>query len=236
MSVFAWLTLAHFAMLILLCYLQWVRVAKIGSEAQGFLILRWSKNIPLGLFNRGLSLAVAAVIGIPSAIRLAETFHWNFLGQRPLFGFLAFMLIMDFLFYLRHRFYHLLLWNFHRLHHEDEAFDATLSLRFHPVEIVINIAVYAIGALVCGASEMQAALASQLFAFQALISHLDVKPPTGKMWKFLESIVIFPWTHETHHERRRPHCNFGFLFSFWDRILGTWQARSVDRAQLGVGD
>lgn len=234
MSIFPWITITHFLLFIFLCTAQWFHVAKRKPQDLNTLMTRWSENIPLGLFNRALSLILAAQIGIAPAIELAESLNWRLLGQRPVLGFFMFLLIMDFFFYIRHRFYHRLLWPLHQLHHEDEIFDATLSLRFHPVEIVLNILIYGIGTFICGANEIQAALASQVFAFQALFSHLDYKPKNFRFWFHLEKFIILPWNHETHHDKHRPHCNFGFLFSFWDRALGTWQNKSAGPVQLGV--
>ena len=56
------------------------------------------------------------------------------------------MLMFDFAIYLQHIMFHAVpgLWRLHRMHHADLDFDATTGLRFHPVEILISMAIFTV--------------------------------------------------------------------------------------------
>lgn len=42
--------------------------------------------------------------------------------------------------------------------------------------------------------------------------------------RYLEYVLITPRVHFVHHSRTRAYCdsNYGFIFSVWDRLFGTY--------------
>ena len=50
---------------------------------------------------------------------------------------------LDLAIYWQHRLFHRvpLFWRLHRVHHADTAFDVTLAVRFHPLEIALSMAI-----------------------------------------------------------------------------------------------
>ena len=52
------------------------------------------------------------------------------------------LLLLDLAIYLQHVMFHAVpaLWRLHRMHHADLEFDVTTGLRFHPIEILLSMA------------------------------------------------------------------------------------------------
>jgi len=55
----------------------------------------------------------------------------------------AAVLLLDLIIYGQHVAFHVVpaLWRLHRVHHADLEFDVTTGLRFHPVEILLSMAI-----------------------------------------------------------------------------------------------
>ena len=53
------------------------------------------------------------------------------------------VLLLDLVIYLQHVLFDAVpaLWRLHRMHHADLEFDVTTGLRFHPVEVLLSMAV-----------------------------------------------------------------------------------------------
>jgi sterol desaturase/sphingolipid hydroxylase (fatty acid hydroxylase superfamily) len=116
-----------------------------------------------------------------------------------------------------------ILWRIHRTHHTDLDFDVSTAIRFHPAEALVMTlakvaAVAAIGAPVSAVIVYE--LAYPLTTFWV---HANVRLPAG--WdRAMRWLVLTPDMHRAHHSIV-PHelnSNFGGLFSFWDRLFGTY--------------
>ena len=136
-------------------------------------------------------------------------------------SFIFYILLLDLVFYWRHRLYHRWLWSIHKLHHSDSEFDFSLSLRLHPLETCVQILLFFVLSILIKVPEWQFLLATQLFTFQALFSHLEFVLPASKLKLILQSVFVIAEDHRHHHHPERFNCNFGFLFSFWDRLFKT---------------
>lgn len=129
---------------------------------------------------------------------------------------------MDFIFYWRHRLYHCWMRKWHRTHHNDIGYDISLTLRFHPFENLVNYLIFLMGILFLKISPWEAVFILQLFAFQAILSHTgnsQTEPAEMKLW---DRLFITPKVHRLHHEFIQIDGNYGFLFSIWDQIFGTF--------------
>ena len=56
-----------------------------------------------------------------------------------------------------------------------------------------------------------------------LFNHANIRLGTT-LEKFLRAFVVTPNMHRVHHSIRRQETNrnFGFIFSWWDRVFGTY--------------
>ena len=127
--------------------------------------------------------------------------------------------------YLRHRLFHFVrpLWLLHMVHHSDTRVDVTTGLRFHPLETVL---VYSFSwrCWLCWASPLWALAVRALF--QAPISalqHAAIRLP-ARLESAAGWLIVTPAMHRVHHSRLRSETdsNYGEMFSFWDRLFGTY--------------
>lgn len=147
-------------------------------------------------------------------------------------------LFLDCWIYLWHRINHLVpfFWRFHRMHHSDNAMDATSASRFHPGEIAFSmilrlpiialfgipmfvIVIYDITLLVC-----------------TIFHHANIALPAS-LDKALRLITVTPFMHKVHHSRIQPETdsNFSSVLSVWDRMFGSYREKDNYRdIRLGL--
>ena len=138
------------------------------------------------------------------------------------------LLALDLGAYWQHRLSHRigLLWRIHAVHHSDRALDVTTTLRHHPAEIIpAALAVGLCGALL-GVSAWTVALYATLALAVQLLAHADLGLPRGLM-RMVGFVLVTPEMHGLHHSRllRETDSNYGQLFSFWDRLFGSFGMR-----------
>ena len=148
------------------------------------------------------------------------------------------LMLMDFIgAYLVHLIEHKVkfLWKFHMVHHADVYVDTTTANRHHPGESVIR-AVFAIFAVfVVGAPMWLVMLYQSMSVVLSQFNHANIKIPR---WfdKTIGFIIVSPNMHRVHHHVTRPQTdrNYGNIFSFWDRLLNTYDATEMDKIQYGL--
>lgn len=131
------------------------------------------------------------------------------------------------------------LWSFHKVHHGAEALSPLTAHRSHPLEISITTLALAftMGPITAclkllfpgyeifdlwGANAFLAAF--YFFGYNLRHSHIWLDYPA-----IIKILLISPAQHQVHHSVARKHWNknYGFIFSFWDRALGTYYSSSV---------
>jgi sterol desaturase/sphingolipid hydroxylase (fatty acid hydroxylase superfamily) len=123
------------------------------------------------------------------------------------------------------------LWLFHAVHHSDPTLDVSTGLRFHPIETALNVA-GKIGLLTLLGLPLWIEGARTLVLNPLVLAqHASVAYP-GWIERRLRWIVVTPGLHRLHHspEANDYNSNFGFIFSFWDRLFGTYRAPEPERA------
>jgi sterol desaturase/sphingolipid hydroxylase (fatty acid hydroxylase superfamily) len=126
------------------------------------------------------------------------------------------------------------LWRFHVVHHTDNNVDVTTGLRHHPIESVLRGLFFFIAILFSGAPMYAVMIFQTLAALFTAFTHANLSLPK---WidKNISLIFISPNMHKVHHHWQQPYTdsNYGLLFSFWDRLLGTYQ--KLDPSQIKYG-
>jgi sterol desaturase/sphingolipid hydroxylase (fatty acid hydroxylase superfamily) len=155
----------------------------------------------------------------------------NFEAPKALVGIFCFILL-DFAVWLEHFASHKipLLWRIHRMHHSDQGFDLTTALRFHPLEIVLSM-VWKAGIIVLIGAPVLAVLVFEIVLNgMAMFNHANAKLPK-RLDRVLRTLVVTPDMHRVHHStiNKETDSNYGFNFSFWDRIFSTY----IDQPSLG---
>lgn len=148
------------------------------------------------------------------------------------------LLAADLACYLYHRLSHRVrwLWLLHSVHHTDPHLDASTALRFHPMDMAFYVAVITGTLLALGIPLWAAGVRALVLNPQFMMQHANVRFPLwverGPAWLF-----VTPAIHRIHHSADRPgiDANFGQMFSFWDRLFGTYRAPAGDAPpRIGV--
>ena len=182
---------------------------------------------------------------IPVVVRVAGMASRRGFGLaaflRPLPGPLraaAAFLAFDYSMYLWHRMNHEVpvLWRFHRVHHTDLELDLTTAFRFHAGEIAASIGLRAAQAALVGASPRTALLYEVAMQCATAFHHSNIRLPEA-IERAINKVFVTPRMHTIHHsiEEREASSNWSVIFSFWDRIHGTFSPPFPERAiELGV--
>ncbi len=126
------------------------------------------------------------------------------------------------------------LWMFHVIHHTDQHVDATTANRHHPGESVFRFIFTTLAVFICGAPIWMVFLYQSMSALISQFNHSNVKIPDW-LDNALVWVICTPNMHRVHHHYRQPYSdsNYGNIFSFWDRIFGTYE--KVDQSKLVFG-
>jgi sterol desaturase/sphingolipid hydroxylase (fatty acid hydroxylase superfamily) len=135
---------------------------------------------------------------------------------------LAFDLIAQ---YMAHYMLHRVkwLWRLHMVHHADTHVDATTGPRLHPGDFLLRETLSLLVVVIMGAPVAYYLLYRFCTIFFTYFTHANISLPFG-LDKALSYLIVTPNIHKFHHHFERPwtDTNFGNIFSFWDRIFGTF--------------
>ena len=150
-------------------------------------------------------------------------------------GFALTMVVLDLVSYGWHRANHrvAVLWRFHRVHHSDTTFTTSTGLRFHPGELVLSLPLRLAAVVALGASPAAVVAFEITFGVVNLVEHGDIQVGSATE-AALGRVFITPAVHRRHHAKDDPDRNFGTIFSWWDRLLGT-DAPSTSAARVETG-
>ena len=114
-------------------------------------------------------------------------------------------------------------WQFHRVHHSESAVDVTTSFRQHPGETVWRTFWQLAAILVFGIPLWVVIFYLILSALNAQMEHANIKM-NPHLDRFLRLVIVTPHMHKVHHSRDQleTDSNYSNIFSFWDRVLGTY--------------
>jgi sterol desaturase/sphingolipid hydroxylase (fatty acid hydroxylase superfamily) len=150
------------------------------------------------------------------------------------------VILLDLAIWVQHVLFHRvsLLWRLHRMHHADTDLDVTSGARFHPLEILLSMAIkFAVIALL-GAPPVAVLIFEILLNACAMFNHANVALPRW-LDAALRRVVVTPDMHVVHHSvlPAETDSNFGFCLSWWDRLFATYRAApgpGVDRMTIGL--
>ncbi|MEI5681549.1 MULTISPECIES: sterol desaturase family protein [unclassified Mesorhizobium] len=188
---------------------------------------RWFANLSLVVIS-SLMLRVIFPAAAVGAAAFAEAKGWGLLraaGLDGVLGGIVAFVALDFAVWLEHVASHKLpiLWRIHRVHHADTGFDVTTGLRFHPLEILLSMIWKAGVVIALGAPVLSVLVFEIVLNGSAMFSHSNVRiSPSVDRW--LRKVIVTPDMHRVHHSTDRPETdsNYGFNFSFWDRLFKTY--------------
>jgi sterol desaturase/sphingolipid hydroxylase (fatty acid hydroxylase superfamily) len=195
-------------------------------------VRRWFANLTIVSLNPLSVALVFPLLPIGLAL-LASEQNWGLLNQwampYPIFYLLKIIigfLILDFTVYTQHVLHHALpsLWRLHMVHHADLDFDLTTGLRFHPIEIVISMAIKLAAVAVFGVPPVAVLIFEVALNATSMFNHSNIRIPV-KVDQALRLMVVTPDMHRVHHSViiQETNSNFGFNLPWWDRLFGTYK-------------
>lgn len=189
---------------------------------------RQAVNLGLMLIDTALLRVVFPVMAVGFAAIVAAR-DGGLLPRLDLPGWAAVavaFVLLDLVIYWQHRLFHRLpwLWRLHRVHHADLAFDTTLAVRFHPLEILLSMAIKFAAIAVIGAPPLAVLLFELALSVGALFTHADLRLPAAAD-RALRWLVVTPDMHRVHHspDRDETDSNYGFHLSLWDRLFASYR-------------
>jgi sterol desaturase/sphingolipid hydroxylase (fatty acid hydroxylase superfamily) len=203
--------------------------------------LRWSNNLALVMLDSVIVRLVFPLTAVSFAALAAER-GWGLLNllDLPLWPALILaLLLLDLIIYLQHRLFHAvpLLWRLHRVHHADTEFDVTTALRFHPLEMLVSMAIKLAAIALLGAPALAVLVFEIVLNGAAMFNHANVALP-ARLERVLRLFVVTPDMHRIHHSTRpeEHNRNFGFNLPWWDRLLGSYCPRpQLDQRDMPIG-
>ncbi len=147
------------------------------------------------------------------------------------------VLALDFSSWLVHYVMHKnrFLWRFHLIHHSDTSVDVTTGLRHHPGDSLLRGIFFLLLIFISGAPMYSVMIYQTLVVIATAFTHANISLPS-KLDKLLSFVLISPNMHKVHHHWKQPYTdsNYGAVFSFWDRILGTFMKLDPKDIRYGL--
>ena len=135
--------------------------------------------------------------------------------------------------YLLHRYKWM--WKFHMVHHSDTKVDVTTGTRHHPGDYLMR-EIFALVAIILTGAPLAFYVVYRIATiFFTYFTHANITVPEW-LDKSISLVFISPNMHKFHHHYERPwtNTNYGNIFSFWDRIFGTFVYDNPGRIKYGL--
>ena len=202
---------------------------------------RWTTNLSMAVLN-SLVLRFGLPILAVAAAEIAQLRGWGVLTLFDLSAgahILVSLIVLDGLIYAQHMIFHKVpwLWRLHRVHHGDRDLDVTTAVRFHPIEIVLSMAIKIGAVIALGVSPVAVIFFEILLNGVAMFNHSNIV-----LWPWLDRglrwVIVTPDMHQLHHSTKKTEhdSNYGFNLSCWDRLFGTYQEKTqADLLNVDIG-
>jgi sterol desaturase/sphingolipid hydroxylase (fatty acid hydroxylase superfamily) len=127
------------------------------------------------------------------------------------------------------------LWRFHLIHHSDTNVDVTTGLRHHPGDSLLRGIFFLLLIFISGAPVYSVMIYQTMVVIATAFTHANICLPS-KLDKMLSLILISPNMHKVHHHWKQPYTdsNYGAVFSFWDRLFGTFEKLEPKDIRYGL--
>ncbi len=188
---------------------------------------RWFTNWTIVVLDSLLVRLIFPVVAVGTALWATSNGYglFNWLNMPFLPAAIISFIVLDFAIWLSHVASHKIpiFWKIHRMHHSDVDFDVSTALRFHPIEIVLSMLFKMAIVVAIGAPAISVILFEIVLNGAAMFNHSNLKLPLP-VDRVVRLIFVTPDMHRVHHSiiHNETDSNYGFNFSFWDRLFGTY--------------
>ena len=230
---------ARLVMLVGLCSLLWtlesfIPLYRFRDSRVRHALPNVGLTVTLVITNLSLSFSSAFVAGfsVRNGIGL-----FSFLGLPSWAQIICGVLALDLFAYFAHVLLHKswLGWQFHRVHHSENAVDVTTAFRQHPGETVWRI-LWLLAAIVLFGIPLWIVVLYLIFSgLNAELEHANIRLNL-RIDRLLRLLLVTPNMHKVHHSRdqRETDSNYSNIFSLWDRLFGTYTS-SINFPTLNYG-
>jgi len=177
--------------------------------------------LPIQVLMMGFCVVVAAWV---------TAHHWGLVyllpgADNPWIKYGLMFIVLDLLDYVYHVTMHKVapFWRFHLTHHTDRALDVSTTVREHPGETVLRNSFLIFWVFLSGASIEILLLRQTTETVSNILSHTSFRLPE-RAARVIGWVFITPNLHQAHHHFKLPatNCNYGDVFSVWDRLFRTY--------------
>lgn len=192
-------------------------------------VRRWATNLGFSLLNSVMLRFLVPVLAVGTAVWAQDNGFglFNILQLSQQLEWLLVFLMLDLLIYVQHVVFHFVpvFWRLHKVHHADPDFDSSTAIRFHPIEILLSMAIKLGAVLALGAAPIAVIAFEIVLNGTALFNHGNVRLPLS-IDAVLRRFLVTPDMHRVHHSviSQETNSNFGFNLSIWDRMFDTYRA------------
>ncbi|AFY70508.1 fatty acid hydroxylase [Thalassoporum mexicanum PCC 7367] len=148
--------------------------------------------------------------------------------QSPAIAALVTFVVLDFYIYWWHRLMHTsdLGWRFHRVHHTELEMNVSSAYRFHFLEVLVSNLPKLPLILLLGIAPRYFIAYDVVFTAIVCFHHSNWSLPK-RIDHLLSYITVTPNFHRVHHSQimAETNSNYGSVFSWWDRLFGTFRQR-----------
>ncbi len=190
-------------------------------------------SINVGIMSE-FSKAIGGVVSVIMYSLIADRFGAFVWDVRHPMTWVSALLLYDLCYYWVHRTGHEIniLWASHVVHHSSEEFNLSTALRQSSTGFLFRWIFYIPLALLGYPVQVFVVVGLIDFLYQYWV-HTQL---VGKLG-WLEYVVVTPSNHRVHHGQN-DYCidkNYGGIFSFWDRMFGTYaDERDDDKPVYGI--
>lgn len=195
-------------------------------------IRRWPAHFLFFLTNIATGRILARLVAVGGAAYWAQQADFGLFNIIEADGWIIWLsafIILDFAVWLQHLLLHKipLFWRAHSVHHSDRDLDVTTALRFHPFELLVSTMYKSAWVALLGVPPVTALAFEGWLNANAMFNHGNINLPRRVDW-IIRPILVTPDMHLVHHsiDADEQNHNYGFALSIWDRIFGTYIARS----------
>jgi sterol desaturase/sphingolipid hydroxylase (fatty acid hydroxylase superfamily) len=227
-----------FGIFTLIALLEWLAPRRALTTPKAG---RWFTNLAIIALNPISVRLVFPVLPVGMALLAADR-HWGLLNIMALSYWLKVVIaviILDLSIYLQHVLHHAIpiLWRLHMVHHADLDFDVTTGMRFHPIEIVLSMAIKLMTVAALGPPALSVLIFEVALNATSMFNHSNIHVPQP-IDRVLRLLLVTPDMHRVHHSViiRETNSNYGFNLPWWDRLFGTYKAQpDQDHEEMTIG-
>ena len=129
-----------------------------------------------------------------------------------------------------------LLWRLHRVHHCDVHLDISSALRNHPIELIVLLVFTLPVVAIFGLSAVALAAYESVEVIANMVTHANIRlPKTAE--RYAGWLLVTLAVHRLHHSSLQVETdsNYGNVFSFWDRLFGTYRSEAIQGEAFRFG-